>query len=82
MREKWRVLSQASKPEKRAQRIEIECVETPGSESKSDGYIVCVTPKNKDSAPGKEVKGFKYMNPIKRVFSDENSVLEYLKEIL
>jgi hypothetical protein len=79
-REKWRVLSQPSKAEKRARRIEIECVEAPGTQQ--DGYIVCVTPKGKNEEPGKESKGFAYMNPIKRVFSSEESVIEYLKEVL
>jgi hypothetical protein len=79
-REKWRVLSNPSGPEKRAQRIEIECVEAP--DGKSDGYIVCVTPKNKDSKPGKESKGYTYMNPIKRVFADDKGVIDYLTEIL
>lgn len=78
--EKWRVLSQPSKPEKRAQSINIECVESPGS--KSDGYIVCVTPRSKEDKPGKEHKGYSFVNPIKRVFADEKSVIEYLSEIL
>lgn len=78
--EKWRVLSNPSKPEKNASRIEIECVEAPGE--KSDGYIVCVYPKKKNEKPGKESKGYSFVNPIKRVFSDENAVIDYLKEIL
>lgn len=79
-REKWRVLSQPSGPEKRAQSINIECVEAP--DGKSDGYIVCVNPKTKQDKPGKEHKGYSYVNPIKRVFASENEVIEYLKEIL
>jgi len=78
MKEKWRVLSQPSKREKGAQRIEIECLESPDSE----GYIVLVTPRRKDDKPGKESKGYSYVNPIKKVFTDEESVLVYLREIL
>lgn len=78
-REKWRVLSQPSSAEKKFTSINIECVDSPGA---ADGYIVCVTPKSKEDKPGKEHKGYTYMNPIKRVFSDSESVIKYLQELL
>jgi len=64
-----------------ARRIEIECVEPPGGGA--EGYIVCVTPKDKSNKPGERSKGnLGWVEPIKRVFESEEAVIEYLKKVL
>jgi hypothetical protein len=68
------------KKELDAQRIEIECVET--SDGKNDGYIVCVTPKDKKKDGKNKGATMEYRPPIKRVFESEESTLAYLKKVL
>lgn len=78
--ERYKKIS-VSKKEKNARRISIECVERP--DGKDDGYIVEVTPKDKNSKPGEPHKsGSGWTEPIKRVFSNEKETLAYLKEVL
>ena len=70
-----------SKKEIDARRIEIECVELPGGGE--GGYIVTVCPKDKGNKPGERHKMSEgYLEPIKRVFEDEEDVLIYLKKVL
>jgi hypothetical protein len=72
-----------TKKERNAHRIEITCVEIPGS---PDQYKVQVTPKQKRDEPGKETKGCGgWTNPFERLFEGkdaEDRVLAYVKEIL
>lgn len=73
-----------TKKEKNARRIEITCIEIPGSE---DQYKVCVTPKEKTDAPGHVNRGMGpgYVNPFERLFEGNDAearVLAYIKEIL
>lgn len=80
-REKWRVLTNPKK-EFDASCINIQCVDGPKGED--EGYIVTVTPKNKQNEPGKSIKTppYVYTNPIQKLFKTEEEVLEYLGEIL
>lgn len=82
-KERWRVLSNPSASEMDAQRVEIECVEPPKG-SQGAGYVVTVTPKTKETAPGKTQKEppYAYTNPVKRVFKSPKEVLDYLDTIL
>lgn len=81
-REKWRILSQP-KPDIEARDIHIECLEG-GKADEEEGYVVCITPKNKQNEPGKQIKNppYIYSNPIKKVFKTSEEMFEYLKEVV
>jgi hypothetical protein len=68
-----------SKREIDAQRIEIECVDTPNG--KDEGYIVSVTPKEKKGGKGSP-STMEYRPPIKRVFESKAATLAYLEKAL
>lgn len=77
-----RGMPKITEKERDARRIEIECIEVPGSNS--EDYIVTVCPKDKSNEPGhKHTEGPVSMTePIKRVFKSEEETLRYLKEVL
>jgi hypothetical protein len=68
----------ATKKEKDAARIEIECVDTP--DGKGEGYNVRVWPREKKSKGKKDYP--RYEPSIPRIFKTAKEVLAYLKEVL
>lgn len=66
-----------SSEEKRAQRIEICCVET--KDGVGDGYKVCVSPKPK-KRKGKDFPS--YEPPAERIFASKSDLISYLMKVL